>query len=120
MPFSFYGHQQLGRTIGAQEVTLLTYSIPKNTSIRFQIDVLGRDIDTYAGIVIRELGGAKRQNGNASLIGTPRTVFAPIVDPAMGLAAVKVNVSGVDVVISVTGIINKTIDWFGQIELVTQ
>lgn len=99
-----------GTSSGTTPLTLVTWAIPPGSSVTVDTVATGRDTATGDTVSRRSLGAAKNVAGVGSLLGSVASLLA-VGDAALSTATLTVSTSSGNLVVSVTGVLTKSIDW---------
>lgn len=103
------------QTVGATTVDLITLSVPTGQRWALVGSAIGSE-PTPTSAILSVQQGAFNNGGTVSLVGSLATLFSGI-DVALTGASLTFVASSGNVILRATGVLAKTITWFGQIEL---
>lgn len=104
-------------TSNATQTTLITYPIPSGASISAECTVVGRDTSNGDTITTAQKATAKNVSGTASLVGSVLNMVALTADTLLSTASVTMTISGTNLLVRVTGVLSKGIEWFGELKV---
>jgi len=99
-----------GTTVGTTPLILISWPIPSGRSVSAEVIATGRDTTSGDTVSRKVMTSAKNVTGVAALIGALATLLSSS-DLALATASVAVSGSGGSLVVTVTGVLTKTIDW---------
>lgn len=105
------------QTVGLQTISGVEYGLPENCAAKVTANVICIDDDNgdIAGFELNFM--AKRESGNAVIVGTVTASLPGAADLSMITSAISAGINGNNVKINVTGILLKTINWNAQLQL---
>lgn len=109
--------QGSAQTVGIQTVTIATYTLPSSVAVMCTAKVVGKDTTTFDGVIAQVMGAANKAAGGAALVGTVQNLVTAQISAALSGAVVTMDVSGNDVRVRATGVLNKTVDWYANLEI---
>jgi hypothetical protein len=98
------------RTVGVAPSVILRRTLPPATGFVVELVVIGVDAASFAARVQHARFSVKRQNAGALVVGAP-AIDPPQADPATTSWSISGAAQGNDVIISVSGAANRTVDW---------
>lgn len=108
MQFAFR-YQGAGTTIGAVTTTILTIPVTVASTMNISVQFAGIEA-TPLGVGGEASGTVFRGAGAPTVLGVPDKVVRA--SAALAAASVDINVSGNNLVFTVTGVAGKTIEWY--------
>lgn len=105
----------LVETIGAvTEVVCLT-PIPADSTFSAEATVTGRDTVSGDSVISKRTAGGKNLAGVAVITGAVLDAVAQQNDAALATASVTLAINGTNLELRATGVLAKTIEWFGEL-----
>jgi len=103
-------------TESAENVSVISYSIPSNSHGRIKVTILGKDTNSNNVVGIAKEVIVKRANGSVSQVGSEASILENK-DTSLTAAAYDIVFSGSSVSVSVTGVLDLNVDWVVKMEL---
>jgi len=104
-------------TVGAATEVMALTPIPTGCAFFAAGRLIGRDTTSGAIVAAQKFTGGKDVAGVKSLVGSVLDSIAPQADASLVTASATFGINGSNLELRATGVVGRTIEWFGELTI---